>query len=162
MQVFHCKAWAAVVDCCTVGTTWKLFSFLWNARDLSSKSGMWRQIKSRCLKLFSPQVLNLVSSLLNYKMPGGCARWSMESCVFVNEQTSWTKNLQELEYIYPFCPPSPPFWCPPIVNTPWVLRTLTTSRDLHKTTPLDPKHIRYPTQHCTFPLGVLPPKSTVS
>jgi hypothetical protein len=76
-------------------------------------------------------------------------------CSWTNK-ISWTKKSLELEYIYPIFPPSPPFCFPPVLNTPPGSWTLSTARDLHKTTPLISKHTRQPTQLCMFSLGFLP------
>jgi len=142
-----------VYDGCTVGTTWELLSSLENAGGLSSKSGWWCKSNARRHKHSSPRVLYLPSRLLMNEEPGGCATWRLGRFVFVNQQntgyesklsylTSWTKKSQELEYIYPFNPPTPPCCFPSMLDTPPACQSISTSRDLHKTTPLVPKHTR--------------------
>ena len=46
-----------------------------------------------------------------------------------------------------------------VLFSSWSIHTtsilISTSRDLHNTTPVVPKHTREPTQLCTFPLGFL-------
>jgi len=141
----------AVLDGCTVGTTWELPSLLWDARGLSNQSGVWCKMNSWHRKLSLLRVLNLVSMRLIHQAPGGCARWRLGCFVFVTQQTagyeskssypsSWTKKLQELKYIYPFFPPTPPLSVPPIWNTLPASWTISTSCDLHKTMPFVPKH----------------------
>jgi len=61
-----------------------------------------------------------------------------------------------------FFPPTPPFSFLPIWNTPPASWTISTSRDLHRTMPLVPKHSQSPTQLCTLTLSFLPLPSTVS
>jgi len=162
-----------MLDGCIVGTTSELFNLLWNAPDLSRKSGMWCKSYAQCHKLASLRVLNLVSRLLIHEVPCGCARWRLGRFVLINQQNagyisklsylrSWTKILQELNYIYPLFPPKLPFSLPPVLNTLPVSWTISTSCDLHNTMPLIPKHTQQPTQLCMFPLGFLPLHSTVS
>jgi hypothetical protein len=111
-----------MLDGCTVGTTWELPSLLRNARGLSGDNDVWCKSNAQCGKLSSPRVLHLVSRLIVYEVPGGSARWRLGRLVFVNQQNSlvepWTKKSLELEYIYPFSPPTPPFSFPLIINTP--------------------------------------------
>jgi len=83
---FHCYALVAVLDGCTVGTTWELLSLLWDAWGLSGKSGMRCQSKAQHCKLSSLCVLNLVSRLLIHEVPGGCARWRLGRFVLINQQ----------------------------------------------------------------------------
>jgi len=84
-----------------------------------------------------------------FKMMAGafCVYWPTKPRI-------WTKRL-ELEHIYPFLPVLPPFSFPRILNTPPASSTLSTSRDLHKTTPLIPKHLLSPIPLCMFPLGLV-------
>jgi len=93
----------AVLDGCTVGTTWELLSLLRDARGLSGKSGVRCKSNTQCLKLCTPWVLNLVSRLLIHEVSGDCARWRPGRFVFINKQTtgyesnwsdltSWTKK----------------------------------------------------------------------
>jgi len=56
-----------------------------------------------------------------------------------------------------FFPPKPPFCCRPVLNTPPASGTISTSRDLHKTTPLVPKH---PTTYTTLDFHSEPPCAT--
>jgi len=86
-------------------------------------------------KLSSLRVPNLVSRLVVHDVPGGCARWRLGRFVSVNHQhavyeptvsylTRWTKKSPELEYIYPFFLPSPPFSFPPVLYTASILNYL--------------------------------------
>jgi hypothetical protein len=54
----------AVLDGCTVRTSWELLILLPDARGLSGTSGMRWQSNTRPCKLSSPQLLNLVSRLV--------------------------------------------------------------------------------------------------
>jgi len=125
----------AVSDGCTVDITWELLSLLWDARGLDSESGMWCKRNARHCKLSSPRVLILVSRLVIHEVPGGCARTTLGHFVCVNQQnaeyeskvsylTSWTKKSPELEYLYPFFPPTPSFSFPPVFYTPPASRTI--------------------------------------
>jgi len=109
---FHCYPLVAVLDGCTVGTTWELLSLLWDARGLSRKNDVWCKSNAWRGKLSSPHVLNLLSRLVFPEVPGSSARWRLGRFVFVNQQNSqvepWTKKSPELEYIYPLFPPAPP------------------------------------------------------
>jgi hypothetical protein len=130
--IFHGKAFVAVLDGCTVGTTWELLCSLRDARGLSGKSGMRCQSNTQRCKLSSPWLLNLVSRVLVRQVPGGAVRWWLRRFVFLNQQNSqvepWTKKSPEHKYIYPFFPPTSPFSFPP------VLYTLTASRSRHHVT----------------------------
>jgi hypothetical protein len=162
-----------MLDCLTFGTTWELRSLLWDARPLSGKSGMWCKCNTWLRKLSSPRELNLFLNLLFDKGFGGCATCRQGRSVFTNQQntgyesklwylTSWTNQSQDLGYVYPFFPPTPPFSCPPVSNTPVASWTILTPGDLRKGTPLISNHIRYPTQLGTFFLGSLLLHSSVS
>jgi len=116
----------AMLDGCTVETTWELLSLLRDADSLIGTSGVSCYCNAQHCMLFSLQVLNLHSNFLSHEVPGGCARWRLGHFVFVNQQnagyesklsylTSWTKKL---EYIYLFFPPIPPFPFAPILLTP--------------------------------------------
>jgi len=143
----------AVLDDCTVWTTWEQRSVLRDARGLTRRSGVGCKSNAPCCKLSSPRVQHLVSRLVIHDVPGGCARWRLGHFVFVNQHnagygskssylSSWTKKSQELEYIYPFIPPTPSFSFPILLNTPPASWTISTSWDWHKTMPLVPKHTR--------------------
>ena len=120
--IFYCYAFVAVLDVCTIGTTWQLLRLLWDARGLSGTSGVRCQSSARRCTLSSPRVLNLVSRLVVHEVPGGAARWRLCRFVFLNQQYSqvepWTKKSPELEYIYPFFPSTSPFSFPPVLYTP--------------------------------------------
>jgi len=141
----------AVVDGCTVRTTWERHSVLRDTWGLSGESGVRCKSDARRCKLSSARVLNVFSRLLIHGMPSGCARWRLGRFVFLNQQNAgyesklsyletWTKKLRELEYIYPFFPPTPSFSFPPVLNTLPASWTILTSCDWHETTPLVPKH----------------------
>ena len=141
----------ALLNGCTVGTTWERLSLLQDTWGLSCKSGVWCKSYAWHYKLSSPQVLNLISMLLIHEVPGGCARWQLGYFVVVNQQkeqyesklsclTSWTKKLPDLKYIYIFFPHTPPFSFPPVLNPPPASGTILTSCDLRETSPLVPKH----------------------
>jgi len=89
-----------VLDGCTVGTTWELLSLLRDARGLSGKSGMRCQSNARGRKLCSPRVLNLVSRLLIYEVPGGCARWRLGRFVFINQRNAGYESNRRNSSIY--------------------------------------------------------------
>jgi len=72
--VFQCLAMVAVLDGCTVGTNWQLLSFLWDGRRLRGENGVWWKHNARLCKLYSPDVLNLISGLVVHEVPGGSAR----------------------------------------------------------------------------------------
>jgi len=163
----------AVLDGSTVGTTWELLTLLWNARGLSGKSSVWYKSNAWHCKLSSLWVLGPVSRPLIHEVPGCCARWRLGHIVFVNRHnaeeesilsylTSWTMKSQEVEYIYPFVGPTPPYSSSPAIYTPPASWAIPTSSDLHKTTPHVPKHTWWPKQLCPFPLGFFPLHATVS
>ena len=83
----------AVFDGCTVRTTWDLLSLLWDARGLSSKSGVWCKSSAWYCKLSSPLVLNRVSTHISYQVPGGCARWRLAFFVFINQQNKFNQEI---------------------------------------------------------------------
>jgi len=99
-----------------------LLSLLRDARGLSCKTDVWYKSNARHGKLSSRRVLNLVSTLVMHDMPGSSAWWRLGRFVFVHQQNSqaepWSKKSPELEYIYPFFPPTPPLSFPPILYTP--------------------------------------------
>jgi hypothetical protein len=109
----------AVLDGCTVGTTWELHSLLQDARGLSGQNDVWCKTNARNDKLSSPRVPILVSRHIVHEVPGGSASWRLGRFVFIKQQNSlgepWTKKSPELEYIYPFFLPTPPFSFPPIL-----------------------------------------------
>jgi hypothetical protein len=77
-----------MLDACTVGTSWELLSVLRDARGLSGQNYMWCKSNTRCCKLSSPQVLNLVRRLVIHEVACGSARWRLGRFVFVNQQNS--------------------------------------------------------------------------
>jgi len=77
-----------MLDGCKVGTTWELLSVLRDARGLSGNNDVWSKSNTPHHKLSSPRVLNLISRLVVYEVPGGCARWRLGCFVFVNQQNS--------------------------------------------------------------------------
>jgi len=118
-------------------------------------------------------VLILFSRLVGHEVSGGCARWRLGCFVFVNQQNagyesqcsylpSWTKISPELEYIYPFTPPTPRFAFPPILYTPPPSWAILISCDMHKTIPLIVKHTREPTHLWILTLGFYQIHATVS
>jgi hypothetical protein len=108
-----------MLDGCTVRTTSGLLSLLQDARGLRCNHGLRCQSNTKRHKLFSPPVLYLVSRLLIHELSGGCIRWQLCHFVLINQQNGgYEPTWQELEYIYPFFPPTPPFSFPPIVNAP--------------------------------------------
>jgi len=119
---FHCLAFVAVLDGCTVGTTWELLSLRRDARCLSDQYDVWCKSNARHGKLSSLSVLNLVSRLVFHEVPGSSVRWRLGRFVFANQQNSqverWTKKSPEVEYIYPLFLPTPPFSFPPVLYTP--------------------------------------------
>jgi len=156
----------AMLDDCTCGRTWKLLSFLWDAWGLSGTSGVQYKSNTQCRKHSSPQVLILVSRLLIHEVPGGCARWRLGHVVFVNQHnaqyqskllylTSWTRKLQELMYMYPFLPPTPPISFTIVLHIPPAFWINSTSHYLHKSTPHFRKHTRQLIQYCKSPPGFL-------
>jgi len=141
----------AVLDGCTVGPTWELLSMLRNARGRSVKCRFWCKRNAWHRKLFSPQVIDVISKLLVREVPGGCARWRLGCSVFVNQQnagykwtlvylTSWIKKSLELDYLYPFFLSKPPFTFPCTLNTPPAFWAVSTTCVKCKTMPLVPKH----------------------
>jgi len=86
--IFHRLALVALLNGCTVGTTWGLLSLLRDARGLNSKSGMWSQSYTQCCKLSSARVLNLVLRLLICEVLAGCARWRLGRFVFIDQQNA--------------------------------------------------------------------------
>jgi hypothetical protein len=97
---FHCWALVAMLDGCSVGTTWELLSLLWDARGLSGKSGIRCPSNAQCRKLFSPCILNLVPRLLIHKVPRSCARWRLGHIVFINEQNAGYEPNRRNSSIY--------------------------------------------------------------
>jgi len=77
-----------MLDGCTVGTNWKLLSFLRDAQGLSGKTDVWCKRNDRHCKLSSPRVLNLVLRLVVHEVPGGSATWMLGRFVFINQYNS--------------------------------------------------------------------------
>jgi len=143
----------AVLDGCRVGTTWELLSLFRDARGLSGQCGVWCESNTRSHKRYSQFIPDHLLRLLIREMAGGCPRRRLWSFVFINQHdagyqsqlsylTSWTKKSQELEYIDPFFLPTSPSSFPMEVNTRPASWRISTSCDLHKTTPLVSQHTR--------------------
>ena len=82
----------AMLDGCTVGTTWDLPSLPWDAPGLSSESGVWCKTNAWHHKLLSLRVLNLVLRVLIHQVPGGCARWRQSHFVHINQQNLFNQD----------------------------------------------------------------------
>jgi hypothetical protein len=78
----------AVLDGYTVVTNWELLSFLRDAQGLCGKNDLRCKPNTQRCKLSSPQLLNLVSSLVLHEVPGGSARWMLGRFVIVNQHNS--------------------------------------------------------------------------
>jgi len=83
----------ALLDPCTVGTTWELLRLLWDARGLSGKHGVCCKSNGWHRELSSPRVLNLVLRLLIHQVPGGCVRWRLGRFVLVNQQYKLNQQI---------------------------------------------------------------------
>jgi len=83
----------AMLDGCTVGTTWELLSLLGDVWGLSSTCGVWCQSNNRCCQCASPRVIHLVSRLLIDELPGGCVRWRLGCFVLVNQQNKLNQEI---------------------------------------------------------------------
>jgi len=84
----------------SVGTTRVLLSLLRDARGLRGNSGMRYESNSRCRKLSSPRVLNLILRLLIHEVPGGCARWRLGHFVFINQRNVGYESNRRNSSIY--------------------------------------------------------------
>jgi hypothetical protein len=111
-----------MLDGCTVGTTCELLSLLRDAQGLSGNHDAWCKCNTLHGELSSPGVQNFVSSIVFHEVPGCSGRSRLGRFVFLNQHDSqvepWTKQSPELEYIYPFRQPTPPFAFPPVLYTP--------------------------------------------
>jgi hypothetical protein len=77
-----------MLDGCTVGTTWDVLSLLRDAPGVSSIQDVRCKGNPWCLKLSSPQILDIVSGLVIHEVPGCLARWRQGWLVFVKQQNS--------------------------------------------------------------------------
>jgi len=72
-------------------------------RWMKSKWLKWcvMQSNARRRKVPSPRWINLVLRLLIHKTPGGCARWRLGHCVFVNQRNKVNQEIAATRvYIY--------------------------------------------------------------